>query len=174
MFDPYDLPNHAICEHDLRKSIRLIAIFKSECRVSSMKWCKQIIGIQLSSRRDVWTSRAEARSLESEANASLAQEASTEESIGTNRGIVSSTSVSSWPEDFPSGCSKRPSSKAAGSGATEAYPRGYVARRHRTENDAGGLFQQPSRFDSHVYKCRYTIRPFFIRHPQLKPVGPFL
>jgi hypothetical protein len=27
--------------------------------------------------------------------------------------------------------------KAAGSGATEAYPRGYVARRHTTENAAG-------------------------------------
>jgi hypothetical protein len=49
--------------------------------------------------------------------------------------------------------------EAAGSGATEAllshppnpelseqlFSRvGYVARRHTTENDAGGLFQQPS------------------------------
>lgn len=173
MFDPYDLPNHAICEHDLRKSIRLVAIFKSECRVSSMKWCKQIIGIQLSSRRD-WTSRAEARSLESEAKASLAQDASTEESIATNRGIASSTSVSSWPENFPSGCSKRSSSKAARSGATEAYPRGYVARRHTTENDAGGLFQQPLRLNNNVHIGWHTIRPLLVRHPQLEPVGPLL
>ena len=34
------------------------------------------------------------------------------------------------------------SSKAAGSGATEAYPWGYVARRRATENAAGGCFQQ--------------------------------
>ena len=34
-----------------------------------------------------------------------------------------------------------PASKAARTGATEAYPRGYVARRHRTENEAGGLSQ---------------------------------
>ena len=72
------------------------------------------------------------------------------------------------------GCSKRPSSKAAGSGATEAYPRGYVAGRHTTENDAGGLFQQPLRLNGNVDIGRHTIRPLLIRHPQLKPVGPFL
>ena len=65
-------------------------------------------------------------------------------------------------------------SKAAGSGATEAYPRGYVARRHTTENDAGGFFQQPSGFDGDVNERRHTIRSLLIRHPQLKPVGPFL
>jgi hypothetical protein len=46
------------------------------------------------------------------------------------------------------GCSKMPSSKAAGSGATEAYPRGYVAGRRTTENESGGLFQQP------IGRCR--------------------
>lgn len=69
------------------------------------------------------------------------------------------------------GCSKRSSSKAAGNGATEAYPRGYVARRHTTESAAGGLFQQPSRFDGHIHKRRYAVRPFLIRYPQLEPVG---
>lgn len=34
-------------------------------------------------------------------------------------------------------------SKAAGSGATEAYPQGYVAGRRATENASGGRFQQP-------------------------------
>ena len=69
---------------------------------------------------------------------------------------------------------KRPSSKAARSGATEAYPRGYVARRHTTENDAGDLFQQPSRLDGNVHIRWHTIRPLLIRHPQLEPVGAFL
>ena len=53
----------------------------------------QIIGIQLASRRDVWTLRAEARGLEPEAKASLAQEASVEESLATNRVRTSSTTV---------------------------------------------------------------------------------
>jgi hypothetical protein len=44
----------------------------------------------------------------------------------------------------PAGCSKWHPSKAAGSGATEAYPRGYVAGRHTTENAAGGHFQHPA------------------------------
>jgi hypothetical protein len=173
IFDPYDLPGQAICENDLRKVIRFPATSRSGYRANSIKWCKQTIGIQLASRRDDWTSRAEARSLESEAKASLAQEASTEESIATNRGIASSTSGSSWSENFPLGCSKRPSSKAAKSGATEAYPRGYVAGRHRTENDAGGLFQQPLRFDGDVHKRRHRVRSLLVRHPQLEPVGPF-
>jgi hypothetical protein len=72
------------------------------------------------------------------------------------------------------GCSKRPSSKAAGSGATEAYPRGYVARRHTTENAAGCLFQQPSGLDDDVHKRRHTIRSLLVRHPQLEPIGSFL
>jgi hypothetical protein len=55
----------------------------------------------------------------------------------------------------PRGCSKRLSSKAARNGTTEAYPRGYVARRHTTENAAGGLFQQPLRLDDYVDKRRH-------------------
>ena len=58
------------------------------------------------------------------------------------------------------GCSKRPSSKAAGS--------------HRTENDAGCLFQQPLRLDGDVHERRHTIRPLLIRHPQFEPICPFL
>jgi len=72
------------------------------------------------------------------------------------------------------GCSKRPSGEAEKSGVTEAYPRGYVARRHRTENDAGGLFQQPLRLNNNVHKRRHRIRSLFVRHPQLEAIGPFL
>ena len=41
------------------------------------------------------------------------------------------------------GCSKRSSNKAAGSGETEAYPPGYVARSPTTENAVGERFQHP-------------------------------
>ncbi len=53
-----------------------------------MKWCKQIIGIQLESSRVVWTLCAVARSLESEAKASVAQPINIEESIAINRGCM--------------------------------------------------------------------------------------
>src|ERR1051325_9984307 len=51
--ESYDLPSHAIWENDLRKSMRLAAFSKAGCRASSMKWCKQIKGVQLALRRDV-------------------------------------------------------------------------------------------------------------------------
>ena len=67
------------------------------------------------------------------------------------------------------GCSKRPPFPPANPGASKrasskarrkewsncaAYPRGYVARRHTAESDAGSLFQQPSRLDGDVHKRR--------------------
>ncbi len=59
-----------------------------------MKWCKQIMGIQLESSRVVWTLCAVARSLESEAKASVAQSINIEESIAINRGCINSMRVS--------------------------------------------------------------------------------
>lgn len=69
---------------------------------------------------------------------------------------------------------KKVASKAAGSEATEAYPRRYVARRHTTENAAGCLFQQPLRFDGDVHIRRHRVRPLLVCHPQLEAVGSFL
>src|SRR5262249_42801106 len=59
----------------------------------------------------------------------------------------------------PAGCSKRSSSKAAGSMAAEAYPLGYVAGRHAAENEAGRRFQRHATVSTMLPKnCRCNIR----------------
>jgi len=49
-------------------------------------------------------------------------------------------------------------SRAAGSGATEAYPQGYVAGRRASENAAGGCFQQPCPFIYRMLKMGVQLR----------------
>ena len=48
-------------------------------------------------------------------------------------------------DSFPAGCSKRPSSKAAGESKPEAYPQGYVEDFDELRTKLAGFFNSRSR-----------------------------
>ncbi len=57
----------------------------------------------------------------------------------------------------------------------EAYHPWYIENSSEQKTkEIGGFFQQPLRLDGDIHKCRYRIRPLFIRHSQLEPVGALL